>query len=74
MTLLLLGVVSMMLLSYFNIVNIDLSEARTKYASSIHWVQDQACKLKDVAQSHLPHSGAGAVGAFAGFRRRRLRA
>jgi uncharacterized membrane protein (Fun14 family) len=71
-TLLVLGAGLMMLLSYFNVLNVDLSSAQTKYNSSIHWAQDQAEKLKDSALGHLPSSGSGVLGAFAGFRRRRV--
>src|SRR5437667_797163 len=68
-TLLLLGIGLMMLLSYFHVVNVDFSAEKTKYENTIHWAQDQAGRLKDAALSHLPSSGGGALGAFAGFRR-----
>jgi len=69
--LLALGALVMMGLSYFNIMNVDLTAAKTKYESAIHWAQDQGYRLKDAAQSHLPSSGSGMVGMFAGFKRRR---
>ena len=72
LTLLALGAAIMMGLSYFNITNIDLTPAKTKYDSAIHWAKDQGYKLKDSAQSHLPNTGGGALGAFAGFRRKRI--
>ena len=71
-TLLLLGIGLLMLLSYFHVVNVDLSAEKTKYESTVNWAQDQAYRLKDSALSHLPSSGGGALGAFAGFRRRRI--
>jgi uncharacterized membrane protein (Fun14 family) len=70
-TVLILGIGALALLSYFNVMNVDLSAAETKYQSSIHWAQDQASRLAKVAESHLPSSGGSVVGAFAGFRRRR---
>ena len=72
LTLLALGIGLVMLLSYFHVVNVDFSAEQTKYENTIHWAQDQAGRVKDAALSHLPSSGGGALGAFAGFRRRRV--
>ncbi|HEX3357461.1 MAG TPA: FUN14 domain-containing protein [Tepidisphaeraceae bacterium] len=69
--LLALGISVFTLLSYFHVMNVDLTSAETKYKNSIEWVDDQAYRLKDVAQSHIPSSGSGVIGAFAGFRRKR---
>ena len=69
---LVLGIGLLMALSYFNVLNIDLSSAKTKYEDSVHWVNDQAKRVKEAAQSHLPSSGSSLVGAFAGFRRKKL--
>ena len=52
------------------VLNIDLSTAREKYGSALHWLGDQAARLKDMAVAHLPSSGGGTVGAWLGFRRR----
>jgi uncharacterized membrane protein (Fun14 family) len=71
-TLLVLGIGLMMLLSYFHVVNVDFSAEETKYENTLHWAEDQATRVKDSALSHLPSSGGGALGAFAGFRRRRV--
>jgi len=71
-TLLVLGIGLLMLLSYFHVVNVDFSAEKTKYENTIHWAEDQATRVKDSALSHLPSSGGGALGAFAGFRRRRV--
>lgn len=71
-TLLVLGIGLMMLLSYFHVVNVDFSAEKTKYENTVHWAEDQATRVKDSALSHLPSSGGGALGAFAGFRRRRV--
>ncbi len=69
--LLALGLSVFMLLSYFNVMNVDLTSAENKYKSSIEWLDDQANRLENAAKSHLPSSGSGAVGIFAGFRRKR---
>jgi uncharacterized membrane protein (Fun14 family) len=66
-----LGAALFLGISYFGGKNIDLTEARTKYEGAIHWVEDQAYRLKDSAQAHIPHSGTGLIGAFTGFRRKR---
>ncbi len=57
-------------LSYFGVLNVDLSSAKQEYASAVHWLSDQAARLKDVVLAHLPSSGGGAVGAWLGFHRR----
>lgn len=57
-------------LSYFGVINVDLSSAREQYSSALHWLTDQGSRLKDVLLTHLPSSSGGAVGAFLGFRRR----
>ncbi len=57
-------------LSYFNVVNVDLSAAREKYTDSIAWVTDQAGRLKDAALAHLPASGSGMMGLFVGLRKK----
>jgi uncharacterized membrane protein (Fun14 family) len=59
-------------LSYFHVVNVDLTPAKQQYDSAMHWASDQASKLKDAAMAHLPSGGATTVGAFLGFRRRRV--
>ena len=63
----------MLLLSRFHIINIDFSQAKTEYASTMHWLGDQANHLRTAVLSHLPHSSTGMVGVVAGFRRRKLR-
>ena len=57
-------------LSYFRVVNVDSTAARERYDSAAAWVKDQGDKLKDAALNYVPHSTAGFVGMFIGFRRR----
>jgi uncharacterized membrane protein (Fun14 family) len=57
-------------LSYFNVMNIDMTKAEKQYESSKVWVTDQASRLKDAVTSHLPVSGASVLGMFVGFRRK----
>ena len=73
LTILTVGIVILVLLSRFHVMNIDFTSAETKYQDSIHWLEDQGERFKDTAVAHLPHSSSGVFGAFAGFRRRKLR-
>jgi len=57
-------------LSYFNVMNIDLSKAEKQYDSGKTWLVDQAGRLKDAVKTHLPSSGATFLGLFVGFRRK----
>jgi len=66
----LLAGAALMALSYFGVINVDLSSAREHYASVMHWLSDQGMRLKEVVIAHLPSSSGGAVGAYLGFRRR----
>jgi len=65
-----LGVALLLGLSYFHVVNVDFSAARTKYGDSIAWITDQAVKLRDAALEHLPASGSSMVGLFVGFKKK----
>jgi uncharacterized membrane protein (Fun14 family) len=73
MTILVVGGILLGLAAHFNWINVDWSAERAKYEHSIHEVNDEATHYKDVLVSHLPHSGSGVIGAFAGFKRRKLR-
>ena len=57
-------------LTYFNVVNVDLTAAQHTYDNAREWLTDQATRLKDVVVAHLPSSASGGLGAFIGFRRR----
>ena len=64
------GVAILGALSYFNIMNVDLTAAQDKFKTSTSWVTEQGGRLKDVALAHVPGSAASFVGMFLGFRRR----
>ena len=53
-------------LTYFNVVNVDLTSAQHTYDSAREWLTDQATRFKDVLLAHLPSSASGGVGAFIG--------
>jgi len=65
-----LGAALLLGLSYFNVVNLDLSKAQEKYSTSIAWITDQAVKLKDAAIAHFPASSSGVMGLLVGLRRK----
>lgn len=57
-------------LSYFHVLNIDMSSVKTEYASASAWLGDQASRLKDVVLHALPSTSSAAVGFLSGFKRR----
>ncbi len=57
-------------LSYFHILNIDMTTVKTEYASAAAWLTDQASRLKDVIFHALPSSTTAAAGFLAGFKKR----
>ena len=57
-------------LSYFGILNVDLTSVKSQYASSASWISDQAFRLKDVIFAALPSSTAAGAGFLSGFKRR----
>ncbi len=58
------------LLSYFNVLSIDLAGMKTQYDSITHWLAEQGSRLKDLVFSYLPSTTGAFVGAFLGFLRR----
>jgi uncharacterized membrane protein (Fun14 family) len=62
---------AIVLLSYFNFTNIDLTKAEKQYKDSSSWVTDQAGKLKDGAMSHVHSTLGGVLGAFMGVRKKK---
>ena len=66
----LLAVGGLFALSYFGVINVDMTAVREGSASAAHWLTSQADRLKDVIVAHLPSAGGGTLGAFLGFRRR----
>ena len=57
-------------LSYYHVINIDMTHVRDVAQSNMEWITDQATRIKDLAMAHLPSSSGGAAGAFFGLRRR----
>lgn len=68
--LLAVGVVALIGLSLTNVIDIDLSEAGTKYEGTLSWLGEQATRVKDAAISRVPATIAGVLGFVVGFLRR----
>jgi uncharacterized membrane protein (Fun14 family) len=68
--LLAVGVVALIGLSLTNVINIDLSEASTKYEGTLSWLGEQATRVKDTVISRVPATVAGVLGFVVGFLRR----
>lgn len=62
----------LVLLSYFHIMNVDLTVAENKTTQASAWVRGQAGRLRDVAWTHVHSTLGGAVGMFMGVRRKRI--
>lgn len=57
-------------LSHFNVINLDLAAAETKFKTSTSWVSEQAAHLKERAMTLVPGSFSSIFGVFIGFRRK----
>lgn len=59
------------LLSYFNIANVDLTAAETRYNDTSAWLTNQAGRLRTAGENHIHSTLGGALGLFMGARKRR---
>jgi len=57
-------------LSYFHVLNIDMTAVKGEYASASAWLGDQVTRLKDAVFHALPSSSAAAAGFLSGFKKR----
>jgi uncharacterized membrane protein (Fun14 family) len=67
-----IGIGALALLSYFHIMNVDLTAAQTKTTQTSAWLTEQAGRLRDAAFAHVHSTLGGAVGMFMGVRRRKI--
>lgn len=65
-----LGVAILFALSYFNVINIDMSAAKQQWSSVSEFLTTQAGNLKDLLITHLPASSASAAGFTVGLCRK----
>jgi len=65
-----MAVTALLLLSYFNVYNVDFTAVQEKWETNREWVTTQATKLKDVVWTYLPSSTVAFVGFFVGMLRR----
>ncbi len=59
-----------MALSYFHIMNVDLTMVKAQTAQATNWISDQGYRLKDVLFHALPSSTSAGIGFFLGLKRR----
>lgn len=57
-------------LSYFQVLNVDMTRVKGEYASARAWMGDQASRLKGVIFQALPSSTAAAAGFLSGMKKR----
>ncbi len=57
-------------LSYFDILNVDLTSARSGYETASAWLSDQASRLTDVLLDRIPSAGTGSLGFLLGFKKK----
>jgi uncharacterized membrane protein (Fun14 family) len=57
-------------LSYYHVVNVDMTAVNHDATLVTGWLSDQGMRLKDMLFSHLPSSTAAGIGFFLGLKRR----
>jgi len=65
-----LGTALLLGLSYFGVLNVDFTKARTEYAGAIAWISDQAERLRDTALAYFPSTGGSMVGLLLGLKKK----
>lgn len=65
-----LAMTSILLLSYFNLYNLDFTQVEQQWGTHREWITTQAQRLKEVIWTYLPSTSAGFVGFFVGMMRR----
>ena len=57
-------------LSYFHVINLDLTAVRAQTGAATTWLSEQGGHLKDLLFAHLPSAGAAGAGFLVGMKRR----
>jgi uncharacterized membrane protein (Fun14 family) len=57
-------------LSYFHVINVDLSSVKAQSGQVTSWLVDQGMRLKDMIFAHLPSTTAAGAGFLFGMKRR----
>ena len=57
-------------LSYFHVINVDLSSVKAQTGQATTWLSEQGGHLKGVIFAHLPSTGAAGAGFLVGMKRR----
>jgi uncharacterized membrane protein (Fun14 family) len=70
-TMLTMLIIAIMLgLSYFKVLNVDLSKAEVNYKDAREWITDQGQRAGKALAAYLPSSVSALAGIFIGFRRK----
>lgn len=56
-------------LTYFKVINVDLSSAQGHYETAMEWLHDQAGRIKEMVVAYLPSNVGKVLGFYLGFRR-----
>ena len=64
------GVAIIWTLSHFNVLNLDMGAAESRFKSGTSWVSTKAEQLKASAMALIPGSASSMFGMFLGFRRK----
>ncbi len=59
-----------MALSYYHVVNVDLTSVKSETAQATSWLADQGYRVKDMLFHALPSSTSAGIGFFLGLKRR----
>jgi uncharacterized membrane protein (Fun14 family) len=59
-----------LLLSYFQVLNVDLTTMKVNYDSAAQWLGDQVGRLKEVVMNAVPSSASVTIGFLSGFKKR----
>jgi uncharacterized membrane protein (Fun14 family) len=65
-----LAIVTIVLLSYFRVINVDFTLVREQWDSNSEWIIAQGTKLKDLVWQYFPSSTAGVAGLIVGMVRK----
>ena len=57
-------------LSYFGVINVDLTAVKAHTGEATSWLSEQGSHLKDLIFAHLPSTGAAGAGFLVGMKRR----
>jgi uncharacterized membrane protein (Fun14 family) len=57
-------------LSYFHVINVDMTAVKAQTGEATSWISEQGGHLKDLIFAHLPSTGAAGAGFLVGLKKR----